>query len=360
MKELFSLQLIKNDFISLDMKGLIAIVLIIIFAASLIYLVKRIKKQVDIKSPKWQSLTKNVSKISLFLIIISTIVGIFELMGISLANYMGAPLYKTEKILITPSRILFITILILIVWALNLSLKSIFTNYIQSSESQNFASMNIFKLVKYIIWMIAIGIAMQSIGLNLTFVLAGSAALLVGVGIGMQKIFNDMVSGFFLLFEHNLKINDVVEVDGVVGRVIDIGIRTSRILTRDNIEMIVPNSKFINDSVINWSYNDVKTRFFIKIGVAYGSDVDMVKIILSNIAADHQMILKDPKPLVFFRDFGDSSLNFELAFWTAHSLENEIIKSDLRFELNRRLKENNIQIPFPQRDLHIIDKKEVV
>jgi len=179
---------------------------------------------------------------------------------------------------------------------------------------------------------------------------------LVGVGIGMQNIFNDVISGFFLLFEQNLKINDVVEVDGVVGTVKDIGMRTSRILTRDNIEMIVPNSKFISEKVVNWSYNDAKTRFFIKIGVAYGSDINLVKNILLEIAAKHTEILKEPLPRVFFRDFGDSSLNFELAFWTANSLENEVIKSDLRFELNQRFIENNIQIPFPQRDIHLINQ----
>ena len=271
---------------------------------------------------------------------------------------MGTPLIKTDNILVSPSRILFIVILLFITWALTLSLKSIFTNYIRTNESLNFASMNIFKLVKYILWIIVLSIAMQSIGLNLTFVLAGSAALLVGVGIGMQKIFNDMISGFFLLFEQNLKIDDVVEVDGVVGKVKDIGLRTSRILTRDNIEMIVPNSKFINDSVINWSYNDTKTRFFVSIGVAYGSNVKLVKDILIDIAHNHKLILKKPAPFVFFRNFGDSSLDFELAFWTSQSLENEVIKSDIRFEINQKLKENNIHIPFPQRDVHIISENE--
>jgi len=354
MKKFLALQIINNEYISLNMRGLIGIFLIILAALALIYIVKRIGKRIDLKSPKWQQLTRNIIKILLSLIIITAVISIFEILGIKVANYMGTPLIETKTILITPSRILFIAILLLVAWGLSLSLKTMFTTYIQSGDSQNYASMNIFKLIKYILWIIVIAIAMQSIGLNLTFVMAGSAALLVGVGIGMQNIFNDMISGFFLLFEHSLKIHDVVEVDGIVGRVVDIGIRTSKIVTRDHIEIIVPNSKFISDSVINWSSNDAKTRFFLKIGVAYGSDVDMVSKILNEIAENHELILKEPAPRIFFRDFGDSSLNFELAFWTAHSLENEIIKSDLRFELNRKLKENNIQIPFPQRDIHII------
>jgi len=356
MKEFLSISLIESEHISLSMKGLFGIIAIIILTFVLTWFVKRLRRQLERKTQKWLYLTRNTAKIAIFLLLTTAFISVFEILGISLANYMSLPLIKTEKILVTPSRIVFIAILILITWGISSSLKSIFTNYIESSENtQNFASLNIFKLVKYVLWIISIAIAMQSIGLNLTFVLAGSAALLVGVGIGMQKIFNDMISGFFLLFEHNLQINDVVEVDGIIGRVKDIGIRTSRILTRDNIEMIVPNSKFINDSVINWSYNDARTRFFVKIGVAYGSDVDLLKNILTEIALNHKLVLEKPEPFIFFRDFGDSSLNFEIAFWTAHSLDNEIIKSDLRFEINQKLNENNITIPFPQRDIHIID-----
>jgi small-conductance mechanosensitive channel len=353
MNDFFSINLIENKHISLDMKGLIGIVAILIFAIVLMFLVKKLRVRLEQKTKKWMHLTRNASKIIVYLIAATAIIAISEVLGIRIANYMSTPLFKTEKILVTPSRIAFITILFLITWGISLSVKSIFTNYIDSHQDTVFASMNVFKLIKYILWIIAIGIAMQSIGLNLTFVLAGSAALLVGVGIGMQKIFNDMISGLFLLFEHKLQIDDVVEVDGIIGRVQDIGIRTSRILTRDNIEMIIPNSKFINDPVINWSLNDAKTRFFVKIGVAYGSDVYLVEKILKNIAINHPLIHNEPEPFVFFRDFGDSSLDFEIGFWTSDNLANEFIKSDLRFEINRKLAENNITIPFPQRDIHI-------
>lgn len=358
MKEFLSIELLKNELISLSMRSLLGIIAIIVTTFVLFYLVKKARVLIERRTQKWVYLTRNASKILLFLIGATSIIAIAEILGISVANYMGMPLIKTERILVTPSRIVFIIILFLITWGVSLSIKSIFTNYIDSHQDTQFASMNVFKLIKYVLWIIVIGIAMQSIGLNLTFVLAGSAALLVGVGIGMQKIFNDMISGLFLLFEHKLQIDDVVEVDGIIGRVKDIGIRTSRILTRDNIEMIIPNSKFINDPVINWSLNDAKTRFFVKIGVAYGSDVDLVNKILKDIAIDHPLIHKTPEPFIFFRDFGDSSLDFEIGFWTSDSLANEFIKSDLRFEINRKLAENNITIPFPQRDLHIIDNNK--
>lgn len=356
MKEFLSKLLIENKYLNLDVQGGLIILIIIIVSIVLYILEKKYRKRIEKKADKWLLLTKNASKIIRVLIGLSAVIGIFEVMGIHVANYMSTPIIKTKEILVTPSRLVLISIIVVITWAISTSLKTMFTNYIQSNKEKNFASMNVFKLVKYLLWIIAIAISLQSIGLNLTFVLAGSAALLVGVGIGMQKIFNDMISGLFLLFEQSLKINDVVEVDGIIGRVKDIGIRTSKILTRDNIEMIVPNSKFINDPVINWTYNDAKTRFFVKIGVAYGSNIDLLKEILIEITESHPLINKTPTPFIFFRDFGDSSLDFEIAFWTTHSLDNEIIKSDLRFEINRKLQENGIVIPFPQRDLHIIEK----
>ena len=171
MKEFLSLSVIENKHLSLDMEGFFGIVGVILLTIVLSFLVKRLRKRIEQKSKKWIYLTRNSSKIAIFLIVITGLISIFEIMGISLANYMSFGLVKTERILITPSRILFIVILLLITWGISLSLKSIFTNYLENNQTTlNYASMNIFKLVKYILWIIAIGISMQSIGLNLTFV----------------------------------------------------------------------------------------------------------------------------------------------------------------------------------------------
>jgi len=356
INNILKIHIINNQSIKLNLGGLVLIISAILFLFTAFFLIRRFRKKLIKRFPKWNLIIQSASRISVFLLFVIVFVSILEIMNIRMSEYMSMPLFQSDNILISPARILFIIILFLITYTISVSLKSFFAGYFKQNEANNFASLNVFKLIKYILWILTVIIAMNAIGLNLTFVMAGSAALLVGVGIGMQNIFNDVISGFFLLFEQNLKINDVVEVDGVVGTVKDIGMRTSRILTRDNIEMIVPNSKFISEKVVNWSYNDAKTRFFIKIGVAYGSDINLVKNILLEIAAKHTEILKEPLPRVFFRDFGDSSLNFELAFWTANSLENEVIKSDLRFELNQRFIENNIQIPFPQRDIHLINQ----
>ncbi len=212
----------------------------------------------------------------------------------------------------------------------------------------------LYQILTYVCWIFAIIIALNSIGIQITLLLAGSAALLVGVGLGLQQTFNDLVSGIILLFEGTIKVDDVVEVSNIVGRVKYIGLRTSKIVTRDNIIMIIPNSKLVTDMVVNWSHIEEKTRFKVKVGVAYGSDVALVKQILLDSIYENKQIAKLPEAFVRFVDFGESSLDFELHFWTSEIFGVEDIKSDLRFMINRKFKENKVHIPFPQRDLHLV------
>ena len=212
----------------------------------------------------------------------------------------------------------------------------------------------ILQIIKYILWITAIIVSLQTLGIKLTLLLAGSAAILVGLGLGLQQIFQDIMSGITILFEGTLKVGDIVEIqDDIVGRVIEIGLRTSKIETRDNIIMVVPNSKFVTDIVINWSHLEKRTRFHINVGVAYGSDVEKVTRILIDCADRHEKISRTTKPFVRFKDFGDSSLDFQLYFWTTETFQVENIKSEIRYEINAMFKEQGVQIPFPQRDVHI-------
>ncbi|PCH98174.1 MAG: mechanosensitive ion channel protein MscS [Bacteroidetes bacterium] len=210
-----------------------------------------------------------------------------------------------------------------------------------------------FQIVKYIIIVIAVVIGLESIGVKVTFLLAGSAALLVGLGFGLQQIFNDFISGIILLFDGTIKVGEVIEIEGIVGRVESIGLRTSEIETRDNIIMIIPNSFFTSQKVINWSHNRQFTRFRISIGVAYGSDTALVKKVLLECADEHKYVAKKPDASVRFIDFGDSALMFELLFYSENMFRIERVKSDVRFLVDMKFKENGIHIPFPQRDLHI-------
>lgn len=215
---------------------------------------------------------------------------------------------------------------------------------------------SLMQIAKYLIWILGISIIISSLGFKVTFVIASVSALLVGVGFGLQGIFNDIFSGIIILFDGSIEVGDVVEVEGIVGQVKEIGIRASKILTRENVIMIIPNSKFTGDKVINWTHNDESTRFSVDIGVAYGSDVKLVEKILLECAAIHSMIVKKPEPFVRFNDFGESSLDFQLFFWTENDFLVENIKSDLRFEIDAKFRENKVEIPFPQRDLHLKSK----
>ncbi len=207
------------------------------------------------------------------------------------------------------------------------------------------------QLLKYVVYVIAMLIALQNnLHFNLNILLGGAAALLVGIGLGLQQTFNDLISGIILLFERTIEVGDVVEVGGLVGTVTRIGIRTSVVLIRDNTSVVVPNSKFITDNVVNWSHNDEKkVRFQIAVGVAYGSDTELVKKTLLKVADENPDVLQRPASFVRFVDFADSSLNFELHFWSRNFIRIEDVKSDLRFQIDADFRKNGIEIPFPQR-----------
>lgn len=214
-------------------------------------------------------------------------------------------------------------------------------------------------LLRYFLWVIAIVLCLEVIGVKVTILLAGSAALLVGLGLGLQQIFSDIVSGIFLLVEGSVKIGDVMQVDGLVGKVTEINLRTSEILTRDGIVIIVPNHKFISENVVNWSHNAVITRFSVQVGVAYGTDPHLVKQILHDVAVKHPDVesLGNYNPIIRLINFGDSSLDFELLFWSKNAFFIENTKSDLRFMIVEQFKEKGVSIPFPQRDLHLVSGK---
>jgi small-conductance mechanosensitive channel len=207
------------------------------------------------------------------------------------------------------------------------------------------------QLVQYFIFVIAILVALEYIGVTLTVLWGGAAALLVGIGLGLQQTFNDLISGVILLFERAVEVGDVVQIEGLIGTVRRIGVRTSIVESRDNISVIVPNSKLIVENVVNWSHNDNKARFRVGVGVAYGSDTELVRKLLLQAAEGNSRVLKHPPPFVRLTDFGDSSLDMELHFWSHEFMRIENVKSELRFEIDRLFREHSVTIPFPQRDV---------
>jgi small-conductance mechanosensitive channel len=219
-------------------------------------------------------------------------------------------------------------------------------------------SFSLYQIIRYVTWTIAIIMILDTVGISITVLIAGSAALLVGVGLGLQQTFTDFISGIILLVEGSTKIGDVLEIDGDVVMIKHIGLRTSRALNRDDIVVIIPNSQITTNKVINWSHQSKKTRFRINVGVAYGSNVDLVIKILEESALEHSEITE--KTLIEARliDFGNSSLDFQVLFFSNNAFRIEKVKSDIRKIINRKFIENGIVIPFPQVDLHVKDGKK--
>lgn len=213
-------------------------------------------------------------------------------------------------------------------------------------------SMAVYQIVKYFVIVLALVVALDIVGVKVTILLAGSAALLVGVGLGVQQLFNDLVSGIVLLVEGTVSIEDIVELDGMVGKIEKINLRTSQLLTRDAISILVPNSKLVGDNVINWSHNRKSTRFHIEVGVAYGSDVPLVMKLIQKATSEHPDVVSEPLPGVRLVDFGNSSLDFKVNFWSKKMWMIEDVKSEIRIAIEQEFRNNNVTIPFPQRDLH--------
>lgn len=212
---------------------------------------------------------------------------------------------------------------------------------------------SIFLIIKYFIWVITLVVMLEVMGVEITVILVGSTALLVGLGLGLQNIFTDLVSGLFLLFEGSIKIGDILEADGEIGKVIEINLRSTELLTREDVTIIVPNSRFVVEKVINWSHNYEHARFSVRVGVAYGSNIEKVVSCLEEAMEETYDILQKPKPFVWFREFGDSSLQFDMIFWTKDIFGIENTKSELRKIAYKKLQENDLVIPFPQRDVNI-------
>ena len=220
-------------------------------------------------------------------------------------------------------------------------------------------SYSISQIIGYVVYATGVISAFSVLGIQFSVLWAASAALLVGVGLGLQSTFNDFFSGMLLLVEGPVEVGNVVEVDGFIGRVVEIGLRTSKIRTRDDIMIIVPNSHLVNENIINWSSIRSPLRFYVDVGVAYGSDVDRVSTLLERAAEDHPDVLERPVPRIMLTDFGASSLDFRLYFYSQEPWRIEFVKSDLRYTIDRLFRENGVAIPFPQRDLWLRNAEDL-
>jgi small-conductance mechanosensitive channel len=272
----------------------------------------------------------------------------------NLEELINFELLKTENIEITVSSVI-IVILVFLATLIGLKIvRGFFRRFIKKQEAERRSYWSVYLILRYVVWVVVLVLMLETSGVKISVLLASITALLVGVGFGIQQLFSDMASGIVLIFERNLQINDIIELDdGTVGKVLHIGLRTSKLKTRDDVILVVPNSKFVNDTIINWSQMDYNTRFSVKVGVAYGSDTKLVTRLLLECVNTNKNISTFPKPFVRFNDFGDSSLDFQIYFWVRESFLVENAKSEIRYAIDDAFREHGVQIPFPQRDVHL-------
>lgn len=271
-----------------------------------------------------------------------------------LIEFLNYTFTFSEDVHITVKSIL---VVIVVLFATSIFLKLIrkfITRKLPENDKAKFVSL--FSYSKWFIYVIILLMTFNNMGVNVTAVFAASAALLVGIGLALQTLFQDIISGVFILIDQSVHVGDIIELDGKVGRVEDIKLRTTRAVTIDNKVLVIPNHLYLTNSLYNWTENGSETRENVQVGVAYGSDIQLVKKVLLQVANEHPFVLKYPEPLVLFTNFGDSSLDFKLIVTLNDSFQAAIPKSEMRFEIDKLFKENNISIPFPQRDVHVKTK----
>ena len=269
-------------------------------------------------------------------------------------NFINLHIDFTDKISISILDLLVIATVIFITTIILKFAFRVITRNLPREDKNKFSV--VFGYFRWLIYLIILLITLNSVGVNITAVFAASAALLIGIGLALQTLFQDIISGVFILIDQSVHVGDIIEIDGKVGRVEEIKLRTTRAVTIDNKVLVIPNHLYLENSLYNWTQNGTTTRESVDVGVAYGSDVELVKKLLIQAASTHPEVLSEPEPTVVFTNFGDSSLNFKIVFTLNDSFKAAFPKSDIRFEIDRLFRENNVTIPFPQRDVHLISQ----
>jgi len=275
----------------------------------------------------------------------------------AIKGFLTFRVINTENINITIGTLLTIIIVLFLVSFLLKLINKLVTKKLPVEDKNKFVS--IFNFLRYLLYIFVVVIVLHSSGVNLTVLLTASAALFVGLGFALQYLFHDIISGIMMIMDQSLHVGDIIEVDGKVGRVFEIRLRTTRALTRDDKVVVIPNHIFLTDSIYNYTQNHKTTRESIKVGVAYGSDVDLVTVLLHEVVKNRHGVLRNPKPFVLFDDFGDSALLFSINFYINDSFGDPKIKSAIRYAIDAAFRENNITIPFPQRDVHIYQQSAI-
>ncbi len=270
-------------------------------------------------------------------------------------EYLSYPIIGLGDTNVTPWVIIYLSAGVLLLFFLSSRLKKLLVNRILVGYTSELGVRQaIGSIVRYIIVFLGLIIILQTAGIDLSALTVLAGALGIGIGFGLQNITNNFVSGIIILFERPIKVGDRIELGDTHGKVEKISARATTILTNDNISIIVPNSEFMQSKVINWSHNDYNVRFRIPVSVSYSSDVEKVAGLLLEVASEDPHVLKDPGPATRLIKFGDNGIHFELLVWTSAYIHRRgKFISDINMAVIKKFNKNAVEIPFPQRDVHI-------
>jgi len=266
-------------------------------------------------------------------------------------EFLTEPLIGGETGISALNLIIFVLIILIFFLVSKLIVSRLIRFFMKGVGVEKENRMVIVKIFHYIIIFIGIIVGLNYLGIQLTAVLALAGIMGIILGFGLQPVISNLVSGFLLMGEGSAKVGDWVEFDNTYGQIVDTGIRSSIMKTPDNKHVVVPNNSFAQSPFINYSYKDKRFRITCEVGVAYGSDVDKVRTTLIEIAKDNENVLEEPEPIVLFTGFGNSSLDFELKCWINTPEIRKRVINQINLEIDRRFREEEITVPFPQRDI---------
>ncbi len=343
---IFNVSIKNKTFLITPLKVIIAIYILLIT----IYLTQIIKFLFRRLSTAKYRLQLVLSIITIWAIALVAVIKVFlrrpdALLKLALFHLSKSPITIID--IVTFLTIITLTAIVLIF------VRLYFDRRIEQGKIDSGYGIAVYKILSYVIWTTAIVLGIEMMGIDITFLIAGSAALLVGIGMGIQQVFHDFISGIILLTERKIEVGDTIKVGDTMGAVEDVSFRVTTVLMPDNTEIIIPNSKLTSEQIVNYTHTQKIARYSIPVGVAYGSDARRVMDILLDIANNYPGILKKPAPDVIFKELADSSLNFELLFYVNVSTKIYKIKSDLLLNIYERFNEEGIEIPFPQTDVHL-------
>jgi small-conductance mechanosensitive channel len=271
----------------------------------------------------------------------------------ALKAFLEYEFFHIGKISVQVYNIFVIVFIVLITKILLRLFKGFITRKARQTQVDTGKAFAVYQIVEYLAYVIMVILILQSIGFSITLFLAGGTALFIGIGLGFQDLFRDIVAGFIILSERTVTVGDVVEVAGMVAQVKEIHLRTTTVYTRDDIVVIIPNTKLIREQVVNWSQNRLPTRFHVEIRVDYGFDARSVESTLLKSVKENKEVVAIPAPSVMLRDLNENYMVFHLYFFSRNLFRIERLKSDIRFEIERLFRQEGIRFALPKREISI-------